>query len=208
MTLYDRNGLASSTENNIYVGIIIIALTMRSKDAKRFSIYLIIGALIALTFVEIEHNHFADFTDYSTSVFNFVFMSVGVIVVAYYSKRMFEKRKIRLSEIRKELSENHRVLEKSRAELETQTIALETLNRELEEKVNERLAILSGQREAMKEYLDLTSKMLQKEHDGIHELAESVVGTSHEDISQMMLASSRKLDQEIKSLVSKLEEDE
>ncbi len=203
-TLIDRRGLASSVENNIYVGLIVIALTMRSKDARKFSVALIIGTLISLAIVEFQNDFLSDFTNYSSAKFNYIFMAIGTVVITFYSKRLFENWKKKLFLLKNELTENYSILAEKQAELEKQTQELEFLNKELESKVNERLILLNKQKQAMEKYLYLTTKELQKEYRGIHELTESVIKLHDHDMKKMMNSSSRKLEEEIDSLVNKL----
>ena len=204
LTLFDRQGLASSTENNIHVALVVIALTMRSTDSLKFSIYLIAGTLVTLGLVEYKFSFFDDFSEYSTSHFNFIFMGIGTIIITYYAKIVFENRKKRLSQIKQELSDNREFLESSQSEIELQTKELKALNAELEIKVNERAAHLKEQREAMAKYLEITSKELQKNYRGVKGLTKKVVKNLDEDTSQMMLQSSENLDSEINALINKL----
>lgn len=207
LTLFDRGGVSSSIENNIYVGLIVIALTMQSKSTRKFSLYLIGGTLVALVLVEMKYDFLTSYTGYSTSHFNYIFMAIGTIFITYMAKRVFENWKDRLSLIRKELSDNHIVLGNKQSELEEQTKELEALNRELENKVDERLTLLNEKKEAMKQYLDLTTRELQKEHKGVHQLALTTIGTTDDKIEKMILTSSQKLEDEINELVNKLKEE-
>lgn len=207
LTLFDKKGLASAVENNIHVALIVIALTLRSAGAMKFSMLLIIGTLISLVFVELEYHFLENYTEYSTSNFNFIFMAIGAIAITFYSKRVFEVRKSKLSEIKEKLSENHAVLKTARARLEAKTHELESLNVELEDKVKERIALLNDRKEATKKYLELTTQELHKEYKGIHELTKEIIGSTKDDMSQMMLDSSQKLDTEINALVLKLNEE-
>ena len=205
LTLFLESGLASPLENNIHIGLMIITLTMRSSDALKFSIYLILGTVISLVAVEWEHGFLDSYTDYSTSSFNYIFMALGAIFVTFYAKSKFESNRGKLSDIRLELIENRILLESSRTQLESQTLKLERLNAELERKVNERAVLLSSQREAMKKYLDVTLKELQGDYQEVRRLAQGVIQKPKDDVSQMMSKSLQNLDDEITSLVHKLQ---
>lgn len=208
LTFYDGRGLAGSTENNIHIGLAIVALTMRRVDVLKFSIFLISGTLIVLVILELQHHFLESYTDYSTSHFNYIFMATGAIMVIFYAKRVFEKSKEELSQTRSQLSEKRTRLESSRNELETQTKELHTLNLQLEEKVSERILLLNNQRRAMKKYLDVTLKELQERYREVEKLAEAATRQSDSEISEMMLKSSQDLKNEINSLFSKLEEEQ
>ena len=93
LTLIDRRGLASSTENNIHVGIIVIVLTTRSTDAWKLSLLLIIGTIISLAVVEYQHHFLVSYTNYSTATFNYIFMGIGTVVVIYYAKKSLRRTK-------------------------------------------------------------------------------------------------------------------
>ena len=207
LTLIDRRGLASSTENNIHVGLIVIALTMRGSDAWRFSLALIVGTFISLMVVEYQHDFLRDFSDYSTSRFNYIFMGIGTIVVIYYAKIVFEKNKVKLSELETDLSETHQALDHSNSQLEAQTAELEMLNRELEIKVEERKTYLNEQRKAIRKYLEVTMEELDEEHTTLQKLTEKSV-RAEDDISRMILTSSDRLKVEIDSLLTKLKTDQ
>ncbi|NQZ79360.1 MAG: hypothetical protein HRT61_25055 [Ekhidna sp.] len=207
LTLYNSRGLASPVETNTYLALIIISLTTRSIDAIRFSLLLIVGTLLSLILVESKYHFSSDFTDYSTENLNFIFISIVSVILTYYAKQVFEDRKNSLSNIKKSLSRNHRVLQESTDQLEAKTRELEELNRKLEAKVEERMTLLSEKKRALKEYLYLTSEELQIEYEGIYQLTDDSFGASNDQMAKMMIESSSKLDREIKSLVSKLKED-
>lgn len=208
LTLIDRKGLASSIENNAFIALIIICLTMKSKDAIRFSVFLIIGTLISLTIVELQYNFLEGFVGYSTASFNFLFMASGSVMVTYYGKHVFEKRKTDLYHIKMELSENHHLLKQTNARLESKTIELERLNINLENKVKDRLILLNDKRKAMKEYLDLTSQELEKEYYQLRELTIQSEYSENDKMSSMMIKSGERLDEEINELILKLKEEQ
>ncbi len=187
--------------------MVVIALTMRSGDALKFSIYLIIGTLMVLIAVEIQHNFLDNYADYSTSHFNYIYMAIGVIFITYYSKRVFENSKTKLSQIKEKLTENRDLLQASRQKLQFQTKELESLNIDLENKVNERARHLNNQREAMEKYLNITLKELQKDYAEVKELTNSVLQESSDDVSKMMRESAQDLDHEIETLVNKLKDE-
>lgn len=206
LTLYDRKGIASGTENNIHIGLMIITLTMTSRHARKFSAYLVLGTLAALVAVEWKHNFFHEYSKYSTSHFNFIFMAIGSIVVIFYAKLTFEKDQAELSKTEKNLVEQGSQLELSQAKLAMQNRELESLNLELEGKVNERASLLKSKQEAMQQYLDVTMEELQIDYREIEKMVGEVFQKDDDDISKMMLESSNDLDYEIKSLVNKLKE--
>ena len=207
LTLIDRRGLASSTENNIHVGLIVIALTMRGADAWKFSLALILGSMAALAIVEHQHHFLKGYTDYSTSNFNYIFMGIGTIVVIYYAKIVFEKNKEKLSNLEISLSETHLALDASNSKLAIQTEELEALNLELEAKVEERRIFLNEQRKAIRNYLEVTMDELDDEHRSLQKMTKEYVD-SNDEISSMILTSSERLKTEIDSLMTKLKTDQ
>ena len=57
----------------------------------------------------------------------------------------------------------------------------------------------------MKQYLDVTLKELQKDYLHVRNLAQDMIQNPKDEVSEMMIKSSYDLDQEITSLVRKLE---
>ena len=207
LTLIDRKGLASSIENNIHIGLIVISLTMRGPDARKFSALLILGTAISLVIVEFQYGFLEDYSGYSKSNFNFVFMGIGTVFVIYYAKRVFERNKVSLSEIESYLAENQKDLDRSNAQLEVQTTELEDLNRELEVKVEVRKAVLNNQKLAMQDYLKVTLEELSKEHSSFQNSIHKTLDTGDE-ISKMIMTSTNRLNAEIDSLMKKLKSDQ
>jgi len=207
LTFIDRRGLASSTEGNIHIGLIVITLTMRGSDAWKYSFSLVIGMLISLVIVEVQYDFFQNYTDYSTSNFNFIFMGIGTIVVIFYAKKVFELRKNKLAILESDLSQMNQALDASRSELQQQTNELEELNRKLEERVSERAMLLNEQKAAMSAYLQLTLEELDKEHSNVQKATQKIVKNGEDQISELILESSEKLNGEIHSLMTKLKEE-
>lgn len=207
ITLFDRRGLASSIENNIHVGIIVLALTSKGFDSVKYSIVLLIGTVFALAFVEYKYHFFENYSDYSTSNFNFIFMSIGTIVAIFYAKQSFEKGKESLRNLQLQLSEKNIELQKTSKRLNEQTIELEELNLSLEKKVDERIAILKDQKGTIKDYLDITLKELHKEHSEMRELTDAIDFEDMNKVKEMLKISAERLNVELYSLIEKLESD-
>jgi len=204
LTLVIEKGLAGSIENNIHVGIIIITLTMSGSDAWKFSLLLIIGTIASLAVAEYQHGFFENYADYSTSTANYVFMGVGIVIVMYSAKQFFEAKRLELSKLKSELSTTYLALDQSNLQLEEQTTKLEMLNKDLEKKVEERIAYLNRQKIAIKNYMQVTVNELEEEHA---DLQERIINTVErdDDISKMIHVSSDRLNTEIKSLMTKLD---
>lgn len=206
MTLYDRQGIAGSSEINIYVALIVITLTMQGKDPQWFSLALFVGVITSLTIVELRYDFLDGSYEYSRSVFNWIFMAISSLFVIYYAKWLFDKRQQKLLALRQELSEKYKLLERNSLSLREQNQELHKLTDSLEKKVEERTSKLTEQKKAMKEYLDLTLKELQIEYEGFTSETRRIASIKEDPISDMIVTSEIRLKEEIDSLLQKLDE--
>lgn len=205
LTLYDRQGLAGSSEINIYVALIVIALTMQGKEPKWFSLALFLGVVVALSMVEYRYHFLTTDFNYKKSNFNWVFMAISSLFVIYYAKWLFDVRKEKLHMLRQELSSRYQILETNTLSLRKKTEELDKLTDSLEKKVEERTQKLNAQKQAMQDYLDLTLKELKIEYEGFASETQKIVAIKEDPVYDMIVRSEARLKEEIDSLISKLD---
>ena len=206
LALIHSRGLASSVENNIFAGILLIALTMRGKLPLIYISTLIICTIISLIIVENINHFFTSYDDYSTSSFNFIFVSVAIIWVAFYGKDAFRKKREELEKTRASLEKKTQSIKLLKEELVDQKKELEALSILLESKVYERTEKLKHQNQMMEEYLGLTLTELMEPYQRTIKAINGLTTKNDEKVVQLIKTSGEELKREITQLRDKIKE--
>lgn len=201
----DGVGISYSVENNVFAGIIIIALTIRGRMVIYFIGAFLLCIFIGIAIVEYQYQLTSNFQSLSDNPFSFIFASLGSIAFTLYAKMEFWNRRKNLFKGIESLNERHEELRRKNEELLTQKESLESLINKLDSQVNNRSTKIKNKKKQVEEYLSVT---LNELFDAYESVVASINDLEDDDepIVGMIKDSTENLKHEMNGLRAKIEE--
>ncbi len=205
ITFINSNGLQSSTEHNIFAGLILIFFTLRNRLPIYLSFLLIVSVLGALLYLDYKYGFSVDYVDRHFSDINFLFATLGTIGFTFFAKSVFEKRRRELKFNTKLLIRKSEELTKKNEELMLQKDALEQLTLELDNKVIARTAALKSQKSKREKYISITfNELIHKYKDTLDTINNLNKMQGNSEYLSMLNRSAERLTLELEELKKKV----
>lgn len=202
----NKGGLEGTAEYNFIAGIVMFSIILRGKWLITL-VALLIALEIALIYAWDNYSSSLKFLldDYQPEVFNYLFVSIAIVVITYYSKAIFDRRRLQLIENRKSLRLTMKQIKDGNRSLMIRKKELVEANRLLEQRVEQRTRELETQKESIAKYLQLSleeiNQPLQKTIVAINNLQRYAT----DEIIDMLISEGEDLKVEIDNLKSHLQ---
>ncbi|WP_462251298.1 hypothetical protein [Ekhidna sp.] len=204
LSFYFHNGLTSSTEVNAFAIVVVLSLTMQRRLPILFVGIFIIGVFVTLSIVEPKNIEYLDPSDYYTTTFTLLFISLAIIWMTFHAKNVFTASRNKLKDINQKLVVQSEEIKQKNKQLREQNEKLNQLKSELEKKVLERTKKLNEQKSSIEEYLQLTMIELIKPYEKTISTIQKLENPNEDYLIKLIIESGEKLEIEINNLKTRL----
>lgn len=168
-------GVMGMSEFNLMGVGVLFALAYNRKELviiMSLFLLLIIAANLDLRFNGWMSRSF--FKDFSTGVDNYLTTTLTVALIILYFKKALVAESNRITQLRKKLSEQMKMIGKQKSELESKIYFLHEVNLHLQTEIQNRSNEIGRQNNAMKDYIWLSTESLQMPLRQIRESADKL----------------------------------
>ncbi|MDW3191558.1 MAG: hypothetical protein R8G66_04315 [Cytophagales bacterium] len=204
ISFYVHNGLHSSAEVNSFALVIIFCLTSRRWWPLILTSTFLLGIFFVLYLVEADNLNGSDHSEYYTSTFSLLVISLAIVWITYHAKKTFSYSHQELRSTHSELSNRSETLQSQNELLNQQHQRLTRLKEELEEKVLDRTDALKAQQSTIQAYMQLTLNELMEPYEKTANKIRALESEQQDELDQLIIASGKQLKLEIDKIRERL----